>query len=338
VDWRYIAKEARDAETGSEEVKTAFSQQILGEAYRIKVQKADIDAMLDKRAGGIAKAVVPSGFELLTLAFDLNGDWAQGTVYAWGPGGMNVPIDRIRIDGSPEDAELWRGIDQAFRQTYRHEDGGVLAIEGRGVDTGWGTVHVYAYCNRHDRVRALDGASGWGLLPLRRGPMQKLKGPDGTIVKCRTWRVGTWDLKRELLNTAIPAAMEGEAASRQPGKPIWPGWLERDYFEELTAEALQEKQDKKTGFLKPEAWVRLRRRNEEMDLWVYNMALARSLGVGIDGAEPDWIELARRRQPGQLGLDDLWSRPTAATPPTPSAPTGSDGWDWRKNRKTENAA
>ena len=45
-------------------------------------------------------------------------------------------------------------------------------------------------------------------------------------------------------------------------------WVERDFFEELTGEALVSVQDSKTGVVKDEAWVRVRRRNEELDLWV----------------------------------------------------------------------
>lgn len=334
VDWRYIAEEARKAEGGSEAEKIAFSQQILGEAYRIKVQQADIARMLEKRSAAFDKGVVPEGFELLTCAVDLNGDWAQWTVYGWGPGAAHIVVDRGRIDGSPSEPELWAEIAALTRRKYPHADGGQIGFEAMGVDSGYGTVYVYAFCNRFSHVRALDGeGSGWGAVPLRRGQMQKLRGPDGTLVRCRTWRVGTWDLKRELLNDAIPAGLDGEASARAPGKPIWPMWLGKDFFEELTAEALVEKQDKKTGLIKPEVWVKVRRRNEEMDLWVYNRALAATLGIGIVGAEPDWKELARRRQPGQLALTDLWTRPTAK-PASESRPSenlrSTGGWDWRK--------
>lgn len=310
VDWDYIAAEHRKAMKGSEAEKIAFSQQILGEAYEIVLQQADVDQLLEKRDNRLRKGVVPAGYEILTCAVDLNGDWAQWTTYAYGPGGEHTPIDKGRIDGSPSDAELWAGIAELETRTWPHEEGGRLGLSVLGVDSGYGTFNVYAYCSRHAHSKALDGAKGWGLMPLRRAPVQKLQGPDGTVVRCRTWRVGTWDLKRQLLNEAIPASLEGENSTRAAGKPHWPGWVEKDFFEELTAEALLEVQEKKTGIVKDEAWVRVRRRNEEMDLWVYNMALARSLGVGVPGAEPDWIDLARRRQVGQLGLEELWDRPS----------------------------
>lgn len=334
IDWDYIADEHRKAENGSEAVKTAFSQQILGQAYQLNVQATPVEQLMAKRDSRLNKGVVPSGFELLTCAVDLNGDWAQWTVYGWGPGASHTIVDKGRIDGSPSEAKLWKAIAELRARTFPHEDGGRLSIESMGVDSGYGTFHVYAFCSRYPDVKALDGANGWGLMPLRRGTIQKLRGEDGTIVRCRIWRVGTWDLKRELLNDVIPAAVAFEASARMAFKPVWPGWLERDFYDELTAEALIEVQDRKTGVMKAEAWVRIRRRNEEMDLYVYNAALARSKGVGVTGAEPDWIELARRRQTGQLELDALWDRPTARpATPTPIAPepaAASGGWGWKK--------
>lgn len=327
VDWDYIAAEARKAETGTEAEKIAFSQQILGRAYEIVVQQADIAELMDRRDGRFTKGVVPSGYELLTAAVDLNGDWAQWTVYGWGPGAEHVVVDKGRFEGGPSEASIWAEIGGLEAKVYPHEDGGHVGIEVLGVDSGYGTFHVYAYCSRHGRAKALDGAPGWGLMPLRRGPRQKLQGPDGTVVSCRTWRVGTWDLKRTLLNEAIPASLAGAKGERASGRPHWPGWLEQDFFEELTAEALLEVQDKKTGVVKDEAWIRVGRRNEEMDLWVYNRALAASVGVGVPGAEPDWMELARRRAPGQLGLEQIWARPTPA-PAAPAPAAGASKWSF----------
>jgi Bacteriophage tail assembly protein len=330
VDWNYIAGKVRAAEAaGDEAAMIALFQQVYGEAYEITVQQADVEKLLERRQSKLIKGVVPEGFEILTGAVDLNGDWAQWSVYGWAPGAEHVLVDRGRIDGGPSDDALWAAVAELEKRTWPHAAGGLLSLEKLGVDSGYGTFHVYAFCAAHGRSLALDGADGWGRMPLRRGEVQKLKGPDGTVVKCRTWRVGTWDLKRSLLNEAIPLSLEGEKGLRAPGRPHWPGWIDKDFFEELTGEALISVQDKKTGVVKDEAWVRVRRRNEEMDLWVYNRAIAASLGVGVPGAEPDWLELARKRQGVAAGLEALWSRPT---PPTtaqaPAPPTTTNRWSF----------
>ena len=320
VDWAYIAKQIQDAD--DEEAKIALHQQIFGEAYEVTVQQADVDKLLERRDNRLTKGVVPSGYEIVTVAVDLNGDWAQWTAYAWGPEAEHVMVDKGRIDGGPSEPQIWAELAELERRRWPHEDGGFVTTEVQGVDSGYGTYHVYAFCSSHAKSKALDGAKGWGLTPLRRstGKPQKLEGPEGRVVTCRTWRVGTWDLKRTLMNEAIPLSLEGEKGARAPRRPHWPGWIERDFFEELTGEALVSVQDSKTGVVKDEAWVRVRRRNEELDLWVYNKALAASLGIGVPGAEPDWLELARRRQAQQAGLEALWERPPSAGARSGSAP------------------
>ena len=308
VDWAYIAKQVQDAE--DEEAKIALFQQIFGEAYEVTVQQADVDKLLERRDGRLTKGVVPSGYEIVTTAVDLNGDWAQWSAYAWGADAEHVLIDRGRIEGGPSEPEIWSQLAELERRRWPHEDGGSVATEVQGVDSGYGTFYVYAYCSTHGKSKALDGADGWGRMPLRRGPKQKLEGPEGRVVSCRTWRVGTWDLKRTLMNEAIPISLEGEKGARAARRPHWPGWIDRDFFEELTGEALVTVQDSRTGVVKDETWVRVRRRNEELDLWVYNRALAASLGIGVPGAEPDWLELARRRVAHEAGLEAFWARPT----------------------------
>lgn len=320
VDWTYIAKQIQEAD--DEEAKIALHQQIFGEAYEVTVQQADVDKLLERRDNRLTKGVVPSGYEIVTVAVDLNGDWAQWTAYAWGPEAEHVMVDKGRIDGGPSEPQIWAELAELERRRWPHEDGGFVTTEVQGVDSGYGTYHVYAFCSSHAKSKALDGAKGWGLTPLRRstGKPQKLEGPEGRVVTCRTWRVGTWDLKRTLMNEAIPLSLEGEKGARAPRRPHWPGWVERDFFEELTGEALVSVQDSKTGVVKDEAWVRVRRRNEELDLWVYNKALAASLGIGVPGAEPDWLELARRRQAQQAGLEALWERPPSAGARSASGP------------------
>lgn len=329
VDWVFIAKEIRDAEAGEEPDMIALYQQIFGEAYELTIQKADVEQLLERRDERLTKGLIPSGYELVTCAVDLNGDWAQWTAYAWGPGGEHVVVDKGRIEGGPSEASLWVEMSALERISWAHEDGGRVGVEVLGVDSGYGTWHVYAFCSSHGKSKALDGADKWGAMPLRRGPRQKLQGPDGTVVSCRTWRVGTWDLKRELLNAAIPLSLDGDKGAKAPGRPHWPGWVQKDFFEELTAEALVTVHDSRTGVVKDEAWVRVRRRNEEMDLWVYNRALAASLGIGVPGSEPDWLDLQRRRLGQETGLEAIWDRPTAA-PARPPEP--ADAMSSRKSR------
>jgi len=224
-------------------------------------------------------------------------------VYAWGPGFEHAPIDGGRILRRPSDPELWAELAQIVAQRYAHAAGGHLAVDSWGVDSGYSTAQVYAFVSRHGHVKALDGRQGFGQPPIRRvQEIQKVRGPEGGVVSARIWAVGTWDLKRRLYECL---AVTAEGAERGPNClhiPDWfvpqkPGGAERDLrlLEELTAEHLIERVNPATGEVRPERWQKLRRRNEEMDLWVYCAALAQGYGVGVPDREPDWHGLAARR-------------------------------------------
>lgn len=310
--WALIADEFDRAERAGEAERMAFAQQILGEAYEIRAGGADLPDIAAKARPAPA-GIVPDWAEILTASVDLNGDFAAWRVYAWGPNFEHMPIDGGRILRRPSDPELWAELAQMAARRYPHAGGGSVAATW-GVDSGYSTATVYAFCGRNAHVRALDGRQGFGQPPIRRVEKPaKIRGPDGVVVACRIWAVGTWDLKRRLYECL---AVTAEGADRGPNLLHLPDWFapqasngERDLrlLEELTAEHLIETVNATTGELRPERWQKLRRRNEEMDLWVYCAALAMGFGVGLPNREPDWLALRARRLEGAQG--DLLAPP-----------------------------
>lgn len=315
VDWAYIAEQHRDAQLGDQAAKTVFSQQILGEAVEVVVTGVQVDALLAVRERSLARDQVPEGAYLLTGSVDLNGSFASWGVWAWGPSFESWLVATGEIEGSPDSPELWAELAQLIGRTWPHAEGGRLPVSAWGVDSGYGTANVYAFASRYSHVKALDGRDGWGLSPLRRGPKGECRGPDGLMARAQIWQVGTWDLKRALFE-GLGCAVD-KAGAGVPGKIHLPGWVDKAWLEELTAETLIQKQDARTGIVSEERWKRIRRRNEALDLWVYCAALAKARGCGVPGAEPDWVEL-RNRLHAQADLEGLWDRPTAPVAPEPA--------------------
>lgn len=332
VDWRYIAGEAIGAEEGTEAVKRTFSQQVLGEACELVTQKADIEKLLEKREPG-TEGLVPIGAYLLFGMVDLNGDFAQWRVWGYGAGLECWPIAGGVIEGSPNDLSMWAEIRKVIARDYIHAEGGKLKVESWLIDSGYGTANVYSFCSKYSHVKASDGRDGWGLAPLKRGDIQRVRGPDGVLASARIWLIGTWDLKRtlyECLATTLQERDEETGAGKGVGIPLKlhlpefvlrkPGQegFDRSFLEELTAETLETKIDKKTGVVSNERWQRNRRRNEEMDLFVGCTAQAKARGVGVPGSEPDWVELRRRCTVArEADLEEFWSRPPHETPAKP---------------------
>lgn len=327
VDWAFIAAEHQAAETGTTETKRVFSQQILGEPVEVSQAAVDVDTLLGRREQGLARGQAPEGAYLLTGAVDLNGDFASWAVWGWGPGLESWLVETGEIEGGPDDPKLWRTLAEVVSRVWPHAEGGSLPVEAWGLDSGYGTANVYGFCSRYSHVKALDGRDGWGLVPLRRGPVGRVQGPDGLLVACRLWTVGTWDLKRSLFE-GLSATIE-HAGAGVPSKLHLPAWTDRAWVEELTAEVLVQRQNAKTGVIEEERWKRVRRRNEALDLWVYCAALAKSRGVGVPGAEPDWVALRNRLAAGQTDLEAFWNRPAApvagTAAPAAAAPAASPG-------------
>jgi phage terminase large subunit GpA-like protein len=124
---------------------------------------------------------------------------------------------------------------------------------------------------RYPIVFALQGSSSRGK-PVLNAPKdvdvlwngQKIPGG------CKLWTIGT-DTAKSTIYSRVRQTIPG------PGCYHWPIGTTDDYFLQLTAEKLVETHNKK-GFTVAE-WVKVRERNEALDLEVYNYAAALRAGV-----------------------------------------------------------
>ena len=321
-----IAGTIREARTPGDFM--ALEQQVFGRAYDPAVEALaweDLHRLREDYEHG----AVPEGAEVVTGFCDVQGGYLQYGVKAWGPGGEWWEIDRNIIPGDTSGDEVWRKLDEVTRRTYRHEGGGELGIEAFGVDAGYRTQKVYAFCRGRPNVYAMDGRPGWKLPILGKPKAVKVVENGRVRGRVKLWPSGTWELKA-LLAWSLKLSIEAGYTTRVQGRGHWSKAEDETWCRQITAEGLREEKDARTGELK-RWWAVLAGdgRNEETDIWVGARALAWMLGVGAarrDGEPGERIDWAARaasrtgRQPDLFPAKRAEPEPAASAADTPAPP------------------
>jgi len=120
VPWDDVAKAYLDSR-GDPLREKSFANLWLGLPYEETV--ADIAApAIVAAAADYPRGIVPARAALTTLAADLNGDWLEWALYAFGPsptGGVDQwLVDTGRIDGVPTDAALWQAFEELTTRVW----------------------------------------------------------------------------------------------------------------------------------------------------------------------------------------------------------------------------
>lgn len=265
--WAAIAEQFLKAK-GNSEMMRVFTNTVLGELWTEEAEQADPEMFTQRREA--YRADVPDGVGVLTAAIDVQGDRIELEVRGWGKGEESWLISHARIYGEPEGSDVWARAERLLAKSYRHEHGADLRIRAVGVDTGTLTRSCYTWIAPRQRrgVRALKGVGGRGKALLGR-PAKRNK------LGVRLWPVGVETAKDSLfarLKMTIPG----------PGYLHFPlaqeDGADDEYLRQYAGERAVTRFHK--GF-KIREYVKVRDRNEAIDLYVYNLAALYSLGRGV---------------------------------------------------------
>jgi phage terminase large subunit GpA-like protein len=165
---------------------------------------------------------------------------------------------------------------------------------------------VYTWSRRHssERVVPVKGSATASVLvtppKLIDTMVNGVKVPNGAVLSV----VGVNLAKSELYGWLRQSRPEDPKEPLPTGWLHWPGDYDEEWFRQLTAEQLVTKTVK--GFRRSD-WVKIRERNEALDLHVYNRAMAAL--VGIDHWTPRRWEALQR----ELTVAEVQKQ--ASTPP-----------------------
>jgi len=268
ASWSTLVEEFLDAKNDAEQLKT-FVNTVLGETWEDEyASKVNADGLSERSADEKYKqGVVPSEALLLTVGCDTQNDRLSLSVWGWGREEQGWLIDRVKIYGDPSRKEVWKQLDEIVQTPYKSEDGRELKPMVVAIDSGGHhTSEVYQYARERQSlgVIAIKGMSTKNKPPIGKASKVDLNAQGKTLKKgAQLFPVGSDTIKSLLFG-------------RLKHNDVGAGYLhfyptvEKDYFEELTAEKQILKY--KNGF-PVRVWVKSSNaRNEALDELVYAYA------------------------------------------------------------------
>jgi phage terminase large subunit GpA-like protein len=273
-EWKKIAKRFIDA-LGDVEGLRSFYNETLGRTWELKGEALN-ESILMRRKERYA-AEVPKGVAVLTAGVDVQADRIECVVKGWGARSRESwAIRRVWFPGKPTSAEPWNALDEFLASAFDHELGVKIGISATFVDAGYETQKVYDFCKPRLRrfIFPSVGRSQTAYI------VQRPKNPRGGVY---LHTVGT-DITKEHIyrHLKIPQPEPGQVA--QPGYCHFPDKEEFDteYFAQLTAEKLV---IISKAYNSRKEWVKIRPRNEALDMEVYALAALESRRVDFAKAE-----------------------------------------------------
>jgi len=320
--------------TGDPSLLRVFINTRLADTFEEQGDRAN-EHELRKRAADLPLRVVHWGHFVMTGSADVQGDRLEAALWAWGRGMERQLVDRAVFYGDPalpetEAGSPWAALTEWRRSQVLHASGQPVPLLAFGIDSGGHhTQAVYGYVRTHGHanVMAVKGSSQGGRSIIGKPTEQEVNWRGQKIKRgVKLWPIGTDTAKSEIY---------GRLRIAEPG----PGFVHlskqfpAEVFEQLTAERLV------TRYVKGHArleWVKPSgKRNEQLDMAVYALAMAH--WVGVDRwKEGDWSKWQARIQPAADLFNAAVQAPepavasvvpaaqlTASDAPVPSAPLPS---------------
>lgn len=263
----------------TQEDRQTFINTELGDTWRDAGEKPEAERIYERsRAAPYRRGVVPKRGIILTQAIDVQRDRLEVTTVSWGAGLENWTVDHDVLMGDPDKDDVWAKLDEYRSKTWEGEDGSLFRVAATAIDSGGlSTSRVYSYCMKK-KDRTLYATKGSSSFFAAMWPQRPPKRKNGTQV----WgwnkpiEIGVSLIKREFYS-ALRLPVPIPAGTPSPRFCHFPE-LDLAHFEQLTAEEEVTRRNQK-GFSTTEWQLPPGRRNEALDTWVLNRALAEMLGL-----------------------------------------------------------
>ena len=260
----------RDLGQGSGGAQDLRQYCVLGETWEEKSDTLDSNNLKTRLEDFPAE--VPHGIGILVGSVDVQGDRLEWQCKGYGAGEQSWLVAFGQVDGDPAKEATWLELDKELIRTFDHESGRKLAMRAIAIDSGGlHTDHVYKFCKvREDRavggqsqhVYAIKGVGGAGRVMVS-------KPTKNNRYKCMLWPLGVDTIKDTIFSRL-------HIIDLGPGYMHLPSWTDDEYLDQLTAEKAVRRYKKGVGTVRE--YIKIRERNEGLDLEVYSLAALHTLG------------------------------------------------------------
>lgn len=287
LSWAKVMQEWLEAKGDPEREKVIVNTRF-GEPYEQKGAFDSIDQFMQRREAYGAE--LPDGVLILTAAVDVQDNRLEYEICGWGENEECWGIKKGIILGAPDTDEVWEYLDEQLDREYRFKNGTGLIVPRTFIDTGGHYAkEVYTYSLRRlARQRfAIKGASTPGV-PIIHKYAKVTAAGSRTIPLVL---IGT-DSGKQYVMDRLSIDVPGPKYFHFPldrqekesvNEILWNRGYDEIYFRGLIAE--QRVARKKNGRI---VWqwenIAKDKRNEPLDLRVYNLACLHSMHV-------DWEQL-----------------------------------------------
>ena len=251
-----------DAKDKGDEGMKFWTNTFLAESWEPPAEKMETRSIMERieEYGGddSLDPIVPRYALALTAAVDVQANRLEMLVEGWGLKDECWAIETRRIMGDPAREDVWNTLADLLARTYKHELGGVLKIDRCAIDTGYKTDEVCSFVRTHSpQCVAIKGSNIPGAMLFQVSPRPNKRG-------IRIYIVG--NTAKDTVFSRLKIEAPGPRYIHYPR-----GFgFEKDFFEQLTAEQVRTVFVK--GFPRREWHLPAGRRNEALDLSVYNLA------------------------------------------------------------------
>lgn len=222
-------------------------------------------------------AEVPEGVGLLVGAVDVQGDRLEVLVVGYGAAEEGWVVAFTQLYGDPAGSQVWRDLDAFVAQDFSCQSGRRARVELAVIDSGGAhTESVYKFVaarqgSRACRFVAIKGGSESGK-PLVARPSTGNRYHLPLYVLCV-------DTGKEQTLSRL------RISTPSPGFVHLPAWLDDEFLAQLTAEKAVRKYVRGRGAVR--VWVKVRERNEALDLMVYALAALYICGAATVRSLPE---------------------------------------------------